>query len=161
MLMEECKVIMNSINAFGYPSDTFTNARAAVATALIIFSARRGGEPDRLQLFRWQEVVNGEWVNKDDVPNYFNGDTMLITYQTGKGLDHLVPVLFPLEMLQAMKFFTNNEVRNNASVHNENRYIFASTKNCEIASGHSYRSSQCYKEQVPYCIIDCKIKTLR
>ena len=138
MLMEECKVIMNSINAFAYPSDTFTNARAAVATALIIFSARRGGEPVRLQLFRWQEVVNGESVNKDDVPNYFNGDTMLITYQTGKGLDHLVPVLFPLEMLQTMKFLTNNEVRNNASVHNENLYIFARTKNCEIASGHSF-----------------------
>ena len=104
---------------------------------MIIFSARRGGEPVRLQLFRWEEVVNGEWVNKDDVLNYFNGDTMLITYQTGKGLDHLVPVLFPLEMLQAMKFLTNNEVRKNASVHNENLYIFASTKNCKIASGHS------------------------
>ena len=103
MLMEECKVIMNSIDAFAYPSDLFTNVRAAVATALIIFNARRGGEPVRLQLFQWQEAINGEWVDKDDVPNDFNGDTMLITYQTVKGSDHLVPVLFPPET-------TSNEV---------------------------------------------------
>ena len=136
MLMEECKVIMNSIDAFAYPSDLFTNVRAAVATALIIFNARRGGEPVRLQLFQWQEAINGEWVDKDDVPNDFNGDTMLITYQTGKGSDHLVPVLFPPETLQAMKFLTNNEVRKNAAVHDENPYIFASTKNSKShASG--------------------------
>ena len=136
MLMEECKVIMNLIDAFAYPSDLFTNVRAAVATALIIFNARRGGEPVPLQLFQWQEAINGEWVDKDEVPNDFNVDTMLITYQTGKGSDHLVPVLFPPETLQAMKFLNNNEFRKNAGVHDENPYIFASTKNSKShASG--------------------------
>ena len=129
MLMEEHKAIMNLIDVFAYPSDTFTDVRVAVATALIIFNAKRGGEPVCLQLFRWQEAVNGEWVDKDDIPNEFNGDTILIAYQTGKWSDHLVPVLFPPETLQATKFLTNNEVRKNAGVHNENPYSFTSTKN--------------------------------
>ena len=54
---------------------------------------------------------------------------MFITYQTGKGSDLLVLALFPPETLPAMLYLTNMEVRQNAGVHHENIYIFASTKN--------------------------------
>lgn len=61
---------------------------------------------------------------------------MIITYQNEKGSDHLVPVLFPLETLPAMRYLTNVEVRRNAGVHHENDYIFAITKNSKShASG--------------------------
>ena len=135
MLMGECTRIM-SVDVFNYPHDSFVNIRSATATCLIIFNARRGGEPVRLQLYQWQEAINGQWVDKEDLPTDFDEDTMLVTYQTGKGSDHLVPVIFPPESLSAMKFLTKEEVRKDAGVHPNNRYIFASTQNSEShASG--------------------------
>ena len=54
---------------------------------------------------------------------------MSVTYQTGKGSDHLVPMIFPPESLGAMKFLTKDEVREDCGVHPINQYIFASTQN--------------------------------
>ena len=54
---------------------------------------------------------------------------MLVTYQTGKGSDHLTPVIFPPKLLSAMKFLTKEEVRKDAHVHPNSQYIFASTQN--------------------------------
>ena len=129
MLNDECINIMNSIDILEYPSESYVSIRSATATCLIIFCARRGGEPVRLQLFQWEEALKGEWVDKDDHPGEFNTDTMYITYQTGKGADHLVPVIFPPQSIKAMKYLTNAEVRRNCGIHKNNPYIFASTKN--------------------------------
>ena len=128
MLMEECTKII-SVDVFDYPHGSFVNFRSATATCLIIFNARRGREPVRLQLYQWQEAINGQWVDKEDLPTDFDEDTMLVTYQTGKGSDHLVPVIFPPESLSAMKFLTKEEVRKDAGVRPNNQYIFASTQN--------------------------------
>jgi len=54
---------------------------------------------------------------------------MLITYQTGKGADHLVPLIFPPETIKAMKFLIDKSVRKEAGVNEKNVYVFASTKN--------------------------------
>ena len=86
MLIEECTKIM-SVDVFDYPHYSFVNIRSATATCLIIFNARRGGEPVRLQLYQRQEAINGQWVDKKDLPTDFEEDTILVTYQTGKGLD--------------------------------------------------------------------------
>ena len=51
---------MLSIDAFKHPAESFVLIRSAVATALIIFCARRGGEPVRLQLYQWHEAVDGD-----------------------------------------------------------------------------------------------------
>ena len=127
---------MNSIDVYTHPSESFVTIRSATATCLIIFCARRGGEPVRLQLYQWTEALNGEWVDKEDLPNNFNIDQMYITYQTGKGGNHLVPVIFPPETVKAMQYLTNKEVRKNAGVPDGNNYIFASTqKSMSHASG--------------------------
>ena len=63
----------------------------------------------RLQLYQWQEAITGQWVDKEDLPADEN--TMLVMYQTGKGSDHLVPVIFSLESLSAIKFLTKEEVQ--------------------------------------------------
>ena len=85
-----------------------------------------------MQLYQWEEAVNGYWVDKGNAPTDSDSETMLITYQTGKGSDHLVPVLVPPETLPAMQYLTNMEVQQNAGVHHQSGYIFASTKNsCE------------------------------
>ena len=61
-------------------------------------------------------------------------DEMLVTYQTGKGADHLVPVMFPVEMLQAMRYLTNENVRREAGVLPTNNYVFRSLKK---SGGHA------------------------
>ena len=123
ILMEECNKIINSIDIYDHPSQSFVNIRSATATLLIIFNARRGGEPVRLQLYQWEEALRGEWVEKEDLPKDFDMNTMLVTYQTGKGSDHLVPVIFPPETIKAMRYLTNQETRKNANVHENNGKI--------------------------------------
>ena len=54
-----------------------------------MFSARTGGEPVRLQIYQWEEAVNGEWVDSEQLPEEIQMNSMLITYQTGKGSHHL------------------------------------------------------------------------
>ena len=71
LLINECKNVMLSIDAFNHPSESFLLIRSAVATALIIYCARRGGEPVRLQLYQWHQAVDGEWIAKDDFPEDF------------------------------------------------------------------------------------------
>ena len=127
-LLEECKKIMCSINEFDHPSNSFVNIRSATATFLTIFNARRGGEPVRLQIYQWKEALRGEWVEKADAPSVYDTSTMYITYQTGKGADHLVPVIFPVETSQAMQYLTSPEVRRDAGVEAGNIYVFASTQ---------------------------------
>ena len=87
-----------------------------------------GGKPVRLQLYQWEEAVNREWVGNDDEPDDFDMNTMLITYQIGKGSNNLVPVWFPSESIQAMKFLTDSQIRKEAGVNEANPYIFASTQ---------------------------------
>ena len=69
-------------------------------------------------------------------------DDELVTYQTGKGANHLVPVFFPPVTHTAMKYLTDKEIRRNAGVLCTNEYIFASTQNSTShASGwHSINS---------------------
>ena len=66
-----------------------SNIRAAIVTSLIMFSARTGDEPVRLQIYQWEEAVNGEWVDSEQLPEEIQMNSMLITYQTGKGSHHL------------------------------------------------------------------------
>lgn len=89
MLLKECKNILSSIDQFAQLSDSFTVTWSAAATLLTICCTRRGGETFRLQLYHWEEAVNGEWVGNDAEPDNVDMNTMLITYQTGKGSNHL------------------------------------------------------------------------
>nr|XP_047142833.1 uncharacterized protein LOC124817083 [Hydra vulgaris] len=79
LLIEECNKIMNSIDDFQHPCESFVTIRSATATCLTIFNARRGGEPVRLHLFLWNEALN-----KQNLPEEFDIEQMFITYQTGK-----------------------------------------------------------------------------
>ena len=135
LLMDECSLILNSTDPFDYPSRSFVAVRSATPTCLIIFCARRGGEPVRLQLYQWEVALKGEWIDKDDLPDEFYEDTMYITYQTEKGSDHLVPVMFPHETIKGMQYLTNPEAWANIGVNKDNPYVFASTQN---SKGHAY-----------------------
>ena len=130
LLNNECKKIMNSIDAFDMPEDTFVNIRSAVATYLIIFNARRGGEPVRLRLHQWKEALDGYWDDKPNVPEeVVNDPRMLVTFQTGKGSDHFVPLLFPPEKFKAIMHLTDKKVKSKTGVSSTNEFVFASTQN--------------------------------
>ena len=61
---------------------------------------------------------------------------MLVTFQTGKGADHLVPVIFPPDSVSSLKYLTDPEIRGLAGVLPSNDYIFASTQGSDShASG--------------------------
>ena len=128
MLINECHHIFNSANDWDHPSHNFVELRAAAVTVLTIFNARRGGEPARLQRYQWKEAVQGDWNEQDALPEDDYEDTMLITFQTGKGANHLVPVIFPSETIKPMQMLCNDEFRLQADVNPENKYCFPSTQ---------------------------------
>lgn len=51
-----------------------------------------------------------------------------VTYQSGKGNNHLVPILFPLDTTEPMKRLTDKEYRKAADINENSEYVFASTK---------------------------------
>ena len=64
LLLNECKTVIESIDEYDYPTNSFANIRSALVIILIIFSARRGGESVRLQMYQWDETKNGNWIDK-------------------------------------------------------------------------------------------------
>ena len=100
LIYEEYTKIISSAATLNLPSLSFTAVRSAVATFLTIFNGRRGGETVRLLLRCWNEVLRGEWVDKVDLRK-FDKETMLFTYMTGKGANHLVSVMFPSETISS------------------------------------------------------------
>ena len=120
LLMEECISIMEAVDVFKVQdTDVFVRIRAAAATFLIIFNARRGGEPVRLFKVQWQEALDFVWIDQDDLPEEYS-DEMLVTFITGKGVDRLVPILFPPEVVPAMRYLNSQEVREAAGVAKKN-----------------------------------------
>lgn len=120
---------------------TFTDAhnfrklRDLTVTRLTLFNARRGGEPCRLKINEWQEAKEGVWIDKqkadavDDPLHREMLDSYKVTYQTGKGNNHLVPILFPKDTVEAMNRLCDVEAREMAGIPNDNMYVFACTQN--------------------------------
>nr|XP_047123086.1 uncharacterized protein LOC124806346 [Hydra vulgaris] len=64
-------------------------------------------------------------MDKQDLPEEFDIEQMFITYQTGKGSEHTVPVLFPPECIKAMRYLTNKEIKKGAINATQNRHCIA------------------------------------
>ena len=76
----------------------FVELRDLALARLIIVNGRRDGEPSRLCLSDWVMAKNDEWIDKQRLNSLDDFDRMLIkslkvTYITGKGNRHLVPLL--------------------------------------------------------------------
>ena len=65
LLLNECEEVMKTADMFDISGDSYVSLRTATVTYLIIYNARRGGEPVRLQVQQWKEALNGEWVDND------------------------------------------------------------------------------------------------
>jgi hypothetical protein len=112
---------------------TFTELRDLVVSRLTLFNVRRGGEPARLSLTEWAEAESDIWLNDQAVRPENDIDRKLfldlkITFQTGKGNNHLVPVLIPEDSTAAMKLLADKEVRESSGISLTNNFMFPSAK---------------------------------
>ena len=116
-------------NFLFWSSQEFVKLRDLTASRITLFNARRGGEPARLTISEWEEAANDSWLNTDYMKHIDDKEKVLfkqmkVTFQTGKGNNHLVPVLIPIDSTQAMAKLADPKIRKNANVHPSNLYIF-------------------------------------
>lgn len=83
-------------------------------TRLSLLNGRRGGEVGRLQIEDWREADKNGWFDSQRVKSLSDADRLLvnsmkIAYQTGKGNHHLVPLLIPSDVTDALKKLSDKE----------------------------------------------------
>ena len=110
-------------------SKDYTLLRDLSVSRLTMFNFRRGGEPARLRIEDWTDAKKGVWVNQNHVQKMNPEEKelfseMKIIYQTGKGNDHLVPVLVPLDMVMALDLLCDPDIRRATGVQQPNPYLF-------------------------------------
>jgi len=134
---------------------SFAELRDLVVSRLTLFNARRGGEPVRLTLMQWMDAENNSWLDKTRTEAFANDldcdrfQEMKVTFQGGKGNNHVVPVLFPLDTIQGMRNLV--EVRNQVGIPEENCYAFPYTQASlnHVSGWHSVKRIATAAE-VPY-----------
>ncbi|XP_047131219.2 uncharacterized protein LOC136071695 [Hydra vulgaris] len=111
----------------------YVELRDAACTRLVLFNGRRGGEPARLLLREWFEAAKDAWLDEQRAEDLteINETNMKITYQSGKGSNHLVPVLIPEDTVRAMEILSDPVVRSNVGVLESNVYVFPSCQSSE------------------------------
>jgi len=130
-----------------FDSHSFVELRDVVCTRLTLFNGRRGGEPARLLLSEWKEAETDQWLDKQRIAEFKDElkDEMKITFQCGKGKNHLVSVLIPKDCLKCMKMLADPENRANSAVRESNKYVFASVQSDNHCSGWHSLTNVCDK----------------
>ena len=87
--------------------------------------------------WRWRSTgkgVNGTWLGEalSRRESDFSKSTMHVTYQTGKGRTHMVPVLFPNDMLKALAILAMPDIREACGVHPSNNFCPVT----QLSQGH-------------------------
>jgi len=136
---------------------SYSELRDLTVSRLTLFNARRGGEPARLLLSEWKDADNDNWLRRSgpQSADSESGDSelqmfhdMKITYQSGKGNNHLVPVLIPSDLMKAMKILSDISVREMSGVRSNNIYMFASTQSDSHVSGWHAVNRVCTAAQI-------------
>lgn len=120
--------------------------RDLAVSRLTLFNARRGNEPSRLRVSDWKDALNGVWFDKSRLDKLSNveqacfANTKLM-YQTGKGNNHLVPVIVLADTGAALNLLADPEMRTNCGVLETNDYLFPSTQQsqCHVSGWHALR----------------------
>lgn len=120
-----------------WEGERFTELRDLVVCRLTLFNARRGGEPCRLSLEEYDTAEQDTWISKNHLQQLNQAEQRLakkmkLAYQTGKGL-HLVPVLIPLDCVEAINALKDKSIRSVSGVNENNKYLFPS---CEESMNH-------------------------
>ena len=152
-IVEIIKKITNDTYMF-WDEHTYVQLRDACVARLTLFNARRGGEPARLLLEEWEDAKHDKWINKQRVEGLDPIEQMLIseikiTYQCGKGNNHLVPVLIPKDTIPGMELVCDPSKRRLAGISETNKYLFASTHGSDNhCSGWHVITNMCDKVHI-------------
>jgi len=127
-----------------WTSSEFVELRDLACARLTLFNARRGGEPARLKISHWTDACNEVWFDRNRIAampaeeqEYFKNTRIM--YQTGKGVNHLVPVLVPEDTVTALTKLADPVLREQCGVNKDNSYLFPSTLSSEsnVSGWHS------------------------
>ena len=122
-----------------WDTHSFVEIRDLTVCRLTVFNARRGGEPARLVISEWLDAEHNRWLRDGGAScpqqtspvtsvEFSTFKNLKVTYQGGKGVNHLVPVLIPSDVFEAMRVLSDDSIRQSAGVHPENKYMFPSTQ---------------------------------
>ena len=117
-----------------WDSHAFVELRDLTCSRVTLWNARRGGEPSRLRIQEWKDAEDSAWINREQIEEVQDPahrkllSELKICYQTGKGTNHLVPVLFPTDAVKPVQLLCDQEVRASAGIQPTNDYIFACTQ---------------------------------
>lgn len=115
-----------------WDSHAFKELRDLTVSRLTLFNARSSGEPSRLRISEWVDADNNSWISEDQIDKLDPigkalVHTLKVAYQSGKGNNHLVPVLFPKDCLVSMRKLTDKVCRRQCGISEENSYVLAAT----------------------------------
>ena len=87
---------------------TYVVLRNMLCTRLTLLNGRRGGEPARMLIEDFQDAVNEKWIDQQRVSELDELEKLIvknnkIAFMTGKGKNHLVPVVMPADCMQGLK----------------------------------------------------------
>lgn len=80
-------------------------------------------------LMEWKDAENSSWLDHsrleklDEVDASILSD-MKLTYQGGKGNNHLVPVLIPNDTIRSMQALSEQNIRSMSQINASNIYMF-------------------------------------
>ena len=115
---------------------TYVSLRNSACARLTWLCGRRGGEPARLTIQDWLQAERNEWIDLQRMKDLDELDRVLvkslkISFMTGKGNNHLVPILIPEDTISAIRKVASKELRELAGVSPENQFLFARVKGSE------------------------------
>ena len=95
----------------------------------------------------WTDASKDDHQTDDDVEMSLFYD-MKITYQTGKGSNHIVPVLIPQHLIKAMEMLNDQSIRESSGIRTGNPYVFPSIQSDSHVSGWHAVHRVCSDAQV-------------
>ena len=120
--VDRIEAIMNDTYLI-WSTKVYCELRDLVVSRLTLFNARRGGEPARLTIKEWEDAAAGTWLRSC----HESESQMKITFEGGKGNNHLVSVLFPDDCCNALRKLSNPEIRRSVDINENNHYLFPAT----------------------------------